>query len=219
MKKTLLSLRLVAFLALLIGSNSWASAPEHLLEEFQTLSKKNFSSSLNIGLYFQEPTTLTITLEGDPAEKHDRNLPYFSSTFGADEAILTDLFGAFMLQITQGSGKHILESIIREKAAESLLELGGEEENIDKIFIDADDIISFVLKTNFKFERFYASGQNQGIIKVTMQNHPQNKPSQNWIAYPHPFFEAKHVGLQVLRTLFQKAHEVDSKEKTSHYFL
>ncbi len=226
MKKTLLSLHLVAFMALLASSNSWASTSEHLLDDFQTLSTKNFSSSLKLGLYFQEATTLEITLKGNPAAKHDGNLPYFSSTFNADEAILTDLFGAFMVQVTRGENTHILESIVQEKAAAGLIEMGDEEEDAGeggeeksgRITIDSSDIISFFLKSDFKFERLYATGGKQGTIKVTMQNQAKTKPNPNWISYPHPFFEAKDIGLQVLRTLFQKAYEIDSKEKTSHYF-
>jgi len=221
MQRVLLSLHLVAFLALLNGHNAEASSSESLLEDFQFLSKKSFSSTLNIGLYFQEPTTLNITLEGNPQEIHDGNLPYFTRTFGGDEAFLGELFGNFMLQITRGEHTQVLETFIQAKAAEGALNSEGDdaEEGETKISIDAGDIISFVLKTNFKFERLYASGGKRGTIKMTLQNQADTKPNSNWIAYPHPCFEAKQVGLQVLRTLFQKAHEVDSTEKSSHYFL
>ncbi|NCP62469.1 MAG: hypothetical protein GW748_04075 [Alphaproteobacteria bacterium] len=213
------NLNLFAFLALLIGSNPQAEASGHLLEEFQILSTKNFSGSLNIGLYFQKPTTLKITLEGNPVEKHDGNLPFFSSTFNADDAILTDLFGAFMVQVTRGEQTHIIEAILQEKATQGLISSDIEGKDTGKIAIDTSDIINFVLKTDFKFERLYALGDRQGTVKITLQNKPDEKPNPHWMAYPHPFFEAKEVGLQVLRTLFQKAYEVDSKEKVSHYFL
>ncbi len=219
MKKERSNLKLFAFLALLIGSNSGAEASEHLLEEFQLLSTKRFSESLDIGLYFQKPTTLTITLEGNPAEKHDGNLPFFSRTFNADDAILTDLFGAFMVQVTRGEQTHIIEAILQEKETQGFIGSETEGEKGREIALDASDIISFVLKTDFKFERLYALGNRQGTVKITLQNHADEKPSPHWMAYPHPFFEAKDVGLQVLRTLFQKAYEVDSKEKVSHYFL
>ena len=93
------------------------------LEDFQFLSKKSFSSTLNIGLYFQEPTTLNITLEGNPQEIHDGNLPYFTRTFGGDEAFLGELFGNFMLQITRGEHTQVLETFIQAKAAEGAIAL------------------------------------------------------------------------------------------------
>ena len=77
-----------------------------------------------------------------------------------------ELFGNFMLQITRGEHTQVLETFIQAKAAEGALNSEGDdaEEGETKISIDADDIISFVLKTNFKFERLYASGGALGAF-------------------------------------------------------
>ncbi len=215
MKKSILGLGIIALLATFQGSNLWASASENLLEKFQYISKKSFSTTLNMGLYFQEATTLQITLVSDPTEKHDGHLPYFTSSFGEQEAILSDLFGAFMLQVTRGDQKHILNSILEEKAIQGILHVGTD----GIATVDNNEIMSFVLKTDFRFERLYASGSEQGTLKIIFQNQPDMEPRPHWLAYPHPIFSAQNVGLQVLRTLLQKAQEEDEKKKVSDYFM
>ena len=217
MKKSMNRLALIALLAFFNAAQSLASSKAaDPLEDFAYISRNAFSVSVNVGLYFDKPSTLTVSLDNDPAAQHDGNLRSLSSSFGSSEELLTTLFGDFMFQVLSGKDSDLIPALLAAKeAAGEKIELSES----GKPAIDMSDIIGFALKSSFEFERLYSTGGRQGVVKLSLIAHPNIVPDQNWVSFPHPILEAGAVGMHVIRSLMAQAHNVSEGQATMGMFL
>ena len=212
MKKSISYLMSFAIMTLFNSPQSHASnkAPDPL-DDFSYLSQHAFSVSVNMGVYLDEPMTLKVSLENSPDAAHNGNLRSLSSSFSGSEEFLATLFGDFIFQVTMGKGQGLAAALLTAKA-----KVGEEVEVGDsgKPALDMGEMMAFALKTGYGFERFYSSGGERGIVRLSLQADLEvdGPPNENWISFPHPILEAGSVGLQVLRTLLAKAHDVSGKE-------
>ncbi len=214
MKKSNKKLFAFAILAIFITTNSVASKTSDPLEDFSYFSKHKFSVSVNVGLYFDDPATLTVSLENDPTQKQDGSLPYFAGSFEGSEDFLENLFNSFMFQITHGKDKATLPEVLESKEKEGSLQLSEE----GKPILNTTEIYAFLIRKAYHFERFYATGHNQGRVKLSLTAHPDREPSEHWTFFS-PHLDGKNVGLQVLRTLMCQAHDSHSETSRARGYL
>ncbi len=69
------------------------------LDDFARISRHAFSATVNVGLYFDKPSTLTVSLSNDPDADHDGSLRSLKTSFSGSKELLSTLVGDFIFQI------------------------------------------------------------------------------------------------------------------------
>jgi hypothetical protein len=79
-------------------------------------------------------------------------------------------------------------------------------------------LITFALQNNYRFEKHYAMGPEQGVLSFILTPQRTCPPRADWMMYPHPTLTLSSIAEQVLRTLLIKTQaQISGHHKDGMY--